>query len=296
MSGVKEEPEIQRIMAGEANLARQAIAALGGGVGTSGSQNAVASGSGTQNGQVSSAGTQAGATSSSDAKPSKGTTVLFPHRTSFSTADEFFAECSTRLRSQYGYPANPSKRKDDKVTVRCFCHKLNGCPFRVCALKQQDGSWFVQNKACTWDHSHPASTTPLPPSISTTPLPASRPASTAPASSSFIGPQPLVPAVASTSSLAPSAATNSTLAASSPRAIEPVAQTVHASNSFSQPPVSVAPPPATTHPHPSPATIAQSKPMVPVADPVTMLPPSRPPSAASSKPTKDATSSTSAPP
>ncbi|BGP06322.1 hypothetical protein JCM10049v2_002143 [Rhodotorula toruloides] len=117
MSEVKEEPESQRIMADEAKLARQAIAALGGGVGTSGSQNAVASGSGTQNGQASSAGAQAGAASLSDTKPSKGTTVLFPHRTSFSTADEFFAECSTRLHSQYGYPANPSKRKDDKVTL-----------------------------------------------------------------------------------------------------------------------------------------------------------------------------------
>ncbi|GEM11750.1 hypothetical protein Rt10032_c16g5767 [Rhodotorula toruloides] len=80
---------------------------------------------------------------------------MFPQRTSFSTADEFFAECSKRLRAQFGYPANPSKRKDDKVTL--------------------DGSWFVQSKACTWEHSHPASTTPLPLPVSTEPLPPSQP-------------------------------------------------------------------------------------------------------------------------
>ncbi|BGO97984.1 hypothetical protein NBRC10513v2_001984 [Rhodotorula toruloides] len=308
MSEDKAEPKSQRTAAGGANLARQAIAALGG-VDTSGSQNTVASGSGTQNGQASSSGAQGNAADSKGGKTPSCTTVLFARRTSFSTADEFFAECSKRLRAQYGYPANPSKRKDDKVTVRCFCHKLSGCPFRVCALKQQDGSWFVQNKACTWDHSHPASTTPLPPSIPKKPPVPSDPGVGDFGTSSFYkdaGPPRPSPssALSQPSASAPPPPSNPQPASQARQGSDTPALSatqLHAKKPARQEspdPIGLLPAidSPVSLPRPPPAAIAQPQPVAPAAGPSAMPPPSRPPSAASSKPTTDATSSASAPP
>ncbi|BGP38242.1 hypothetical protein JCM10449v2_002171 [Rhodotorula kratochvilovae] len=93
--------------------------------------------------------------STSSSSPSPHRSVLFATAEFFPSATALFDACSTRLLAQYGLATVPSKRKPTQVSVRCTLHRAGGCPFRVCAAKEDDGRWVVHLRSCTWDHSHP---------------------------------------------------------------------------------------------------------------------------------------------